>query len=44
MDVRDAARVLGKQGGKIGGKAKSTKKTQACRKNGKLGGRPKAKQ
>ena len=35
------AAALGKLGGKVGGKSKSTKKKWASKKNGLLGGRPK---
>lgn len=35
-----AAAILGKLGGKIGGLSKSPKKIAACRENAKRGGRP----
>lgn len=38
--IERAAKVLGKLGGKIGGKSTSPAKLRACRENGKLGGRP----
>jgi len=37
----EIGRHFGSIGGKIGGKATSDRKKRACRKNGKLGGRPK---
>ena len=40
MDKKEAARVLGQAGGRIGGRSKSPAKVAAARKNGKLGGRP----
>lgn len=40
MDLREAAKELGRQGGLIGGKSRSEKKKKASRLNGKKGGRP----
>jgi hypothetical protein len=33
--------ILGRRGGRVGGKSKSIAKIRAARRNGKLGGRPK---
>jgi hypothetical protein len=41
--LSEAAAILGKEGGKIGGKSKSPAKIAAARSNGELGGRPKVK-
>lgn len=39
-DISEAAAILGRKGGKIGGKSRSPAKVAAVRENGKLGGRP----
>ena len=41
IDISEAARIMGRKGGKIGGKSKSPEKQEASRENGKKGGRPK---
>jgi hypothetical protein len=38
--VRAAAALLGRKGGKIGGRSRSPAKIKAASENGKLGGRP----
>jgi hypothetical protein len=38
--LSEAARLMGRKGGKIGGSSKSEAKIRASRENGKLGGRP----
>lgn len=40
IDIHEAARIMGRKGGKIGGKSRSPKKQEAVRENGKKGGRP----
>jgi hypothetical protein len=40
VEAIEAAKVLGRRGGKIGGAAKTASKTAAARENGKKGGRP----
>lgn len=40
IDISEAARVMGRKGGKVGGKSKSPTKQNAVRENGKKGGRP----
>ena len=40
IDIREAARIMGRKGGKIGGKSKSPTKQDAAIENGKRGGRP----
>lgn len=42
-EVKKAAQLLGRRGGLIGGRAKTQKKADAVRENGKLGGRPRLK-
>jgi hypothetical protein len=41
IDYRDYLRIIGRRGGKKGGKVKSAAKARASRANGKLGGYPK---
>jgi hypothetical protein len=41
MEVKAAAAILGRLGGRVGGRSKSPAKLKAARENGKLGGRPK---
>ena len=43
IDISEAARIMGRKGGKVGGKSKSPEKQKASRENGKKGGRPKTK-
>ena len=43
IDIREAARIMGRKGGKVGGKSRSPKKQYASRENGKKGGRPRNK-
>ncbi len=43
MNIKDAAKLLGKKGGLVGGKAKSPRKAATSRENGARGGRPKKK-
>jgi hypothetical protein len=40
MDPKEAARILGALGGKIGGRSRSLAKIRAARMNGSKGGRP----
>ena len=42
IDISEAARIMGRKGGKIGGRSKSPDKQKASKENGKKGGRPKA--
>lgn len=44
IDISEAARIMGRKGGKIGGKSRSPEKQKASRENGKKGGRPKNKE
>jgi len=41
MEVSEAAAILGRLGGRVGGRSKSPAKLKAARKNGLRGGRPK---
>ena len=41
IDISEAARIMGRKGGKVGGKSRSPEKQDASRENGKKGGRPK---
>lgn len=41
--LRQAAELLGRKGGTIGGKSRSEAKRRAAKENGRLGGRPKQK-
>lgn len=41
ISVSEAAAILGRVGGRVGGQSKSPAKISAARQNGKLGGRPK---
>lgn len=41
VDISEAARIMGRKGGKVGGKSTSEAKKKAVRENGKKGGRPK---
>lgn len=43
IDISEAARIMGRKGGKVGGKSKSPDKQKASRENGKNGGRPRIK-
>ena len=40
IDISEAARIMGRKGGKVGGKSKSPAKQDAAIENGKRGGRP----
>lgn len=40
IDISEAARIMGRKGGKVGGKSKSPDKQKASKENGKKGGRP----
>jgi general stress protein YciG len=42
IDISEAARIMRRKGGKIGGKSKSPDKQKSSRENGKKGGRPKS--
>jgi hypothetical protein len=41
VSVSEAAAILGRLGGRVGGQSKSLAKIRAARENGKRGGRPK---
>jgi general stress protein YciG len=41
IDISEAARIMGRKGGKVGGRSKSPEKQKASKENGKKGGRPK---
>jgi hypothetical protein len=41
VSISECARILGRAGGRIGGRAKSPAKVAAARANGARGGRPK---
>ena len=41
MDITEAAQIMGRKGGKIGGLSKSKRKVDAARLNGRKGGRKK---
>ncbi|PYR44537.1 MAG: hypothetical protein DMF95_23215 [Acidobacteria bacterium] len=42
-EIRAAAGILGRKGGRIGGLSRSPAKIASARENGKLGGRPRTK-
>ena len=44
IDISEAARVMGRKGGKASGKIRTDAKSKASRENGKKGGRPRKKQ
>jgi hypothetical protein len=41
VSISEAAAILGRVGGRVGGQSKSLAKIRAARENGKRGGRPK---